>query len=155
MLGALPSFTSLDPIIWLAIFIPILAIVIPIHAAILRAVTSWTTKVRLTFRTACILALVTIVINGLVNFLIISALTPDAKSDASMKLLANIIAATLIIAICFVVNAVIYGNFIAVPGTQDSIGFAKGCLISLILLVIGLAIGFAIYLPLRLFGVLV
>ena len=121
----------LDEDIPLHVLIVISVIAIPIvcllYAVFLRMTTGWAVKFTIPYWTAYKIA----IIASLVNFVI----------GIPFEVLGTFWAQLLNFVVSFFVQSAIYGAMIKYPETDESIGYGKGLLISLYLLLIGLVLG--------------
>ena len=107
-----------------AIAIPIVCL---LGAVFLRMTTGWAVKFKLPYWTAYKIAIITSVVSFVIGI--------------PFDILGTLWAQFLNFVVSFFVQSAIYGTMIKYPETNESIGYGKGLLISLYLLLIGLVLG--------------
>ncbi|MHC4641053.1 MAG: redoxin domain-containing protein [Planctomycetota bacterium] len=110
-----------------AILIPIVSLII---AVFLRLLTGWVVKFEIPYWAAYKIAIIAAVVGFIISI--------------GFDALANPCANVLAFAVNFVITSAIYAKMIKHPETNVPIGFGKGLLISLYLVLIGIVLGIAI-----------
>jgi peroxiredoxin len=121
----------LDEDIPLHLQIVIATIAIPIISLITAAFLMVTTRLAVKFKLSYWIAYKIAIITSVVSFVI----------GIPFDILGTILAHLLNFVVTFFVQSAIYGTMIKYPETNESIGYGKGLLISLFLLLIGLVLG--------------
>jgi len=107
-----------------AIAIPIISL---ITAALLMVITGWAVKFKLPYWTAYKIAIITSVVSFVIGI--------------GFDIVGTILARLLNFVVTFFVQSAIYGTMIKYPESNESIGYGKGLLIFLYLLLIGVVLG--------------